>query len=94
MRKIDLLLPVLFLLLSCNNGELEKEIIQLKRQNDILQKQTADSLSIYRSLKENKDQQFAEKFVDSLRKSNPKLLEKIEKEISGSTWALDIPPYE
>lgn len=83
MTKIYLLLPA-FLLLSCNNTQLEKEVIQLKKQNEILKKQTIDSLGIYNHMKDDKDQQFAEKFIDSLKKSNPKLLEKIEREINGT----------
>jgi len=90
MKKIYLLLATFFLILSCNDAKLEKEILQLKKQNDILKKQTPDSLSIYNAIRENRNQQLAENFVDSLRKSNPKLLEKIDKEIMFLRWNRDI----
>lgn len=89
MKKIYLLFVAFFLLLSCNDAKLEKEIVHLKKQNEILKKQTPDSLSIYKSLKENKDQQFAEKFVDSLRRNNPKLFKKVEREFNHILWSAD-----
>ena len=85
MRKIHVLFAALFLILSCKEAKLEKEIIQLKMQNDSLKKLTPDSLSIYNAIRENRNQQFAEKFVDSLRKNNPKLLDKIGSEIYNTT---------
>lgn len=88
MKHLYLLFTALFLI-SCNDAKLEKEILQLKKQNEILKKQTPDSLSIYKSLKENKDQQFAEKFVDSLRSNNPKLFKKIEREFNHIMWGSD-----
>ena len=78
-----------FLILSCNDAKLEKEILQLKKQNEILKKQTPDSLSIYKFLKENKEQQYAEKFIDSLRRNNPKLFKKIEREFNHIMWSND-----
>lgn len=89
MKRINLLFAAFFLLLSCNNEKLEKEIVELKKENDILKKHTPDSLSIYRSFKENKDQQLAEKFVDSLRRNNPKLYKKMEEEFSNQMWNSD-----
>lgn len=72
-------------LVCCNdNDSLKKEISELKYQNKKLKKQSLDSVKIYNSIKEDKNQIFAEKFVDSLRKNNPMLLEKIEKEIDNS----------
>ena len=89
MKRINLLFAAFFLLLSCNNEKLEKEIVEMKKQNDILKKHTPDSLSIYKFLKENKEQQYAEKFVDSLRRNNPKLYEKIEREFLYLMWNSD-----
>ncbi len=80
MIKTFLLLPFSIMLLSCNNAELKKEIRELKEQNEILKKSTPDSLSIYKSFKENKEQQYTEKFLDSLRLNNPKLYKKIQDE--------------
>lgn len=86
MRKIYLLFVVLFLVVSCNNDmNLQKEISMLEKQNDSLKKRTPDSMSIYNVIRENRNQQFAEKFVDSLRKNNPKLLDKIGSEIYNTT---------
>ena len=86
MRKIYLLFVVLFLVVSCNNDMiLQKEISMLEKQNDSLKKRTPDSMSIYNVIRENRNQQFAEKFVDSLRKNNPKLLDKIGSEIYNTT---------
>ena len=86
MRKIYLLFVVLFLVVSCNNDmNLQKEISMLEKQNDSLKKRTPDSMSIYNVIRENRNQQFAEKFVDSLRKNNPKLLDKIDSEIYNTT---------
>ena len=86
MRKIYLLFVVLFLILSCNNDvKLQNEISLLKKQNDSLKKRSPDSMSIYNAIRENRNQQFAEKFVDSLRKNNPKLLDKIGSEIYNTT---------
>ena len=85
-RKIYLLFVVLFLVVSCNNDmNLQKEISMLEKQNDSLKKRTPDSMSIYNVIRENRNQQFAEKFVDSLRKNNPKLLDKIGSEIYNTT---------
>jgi hypothetical protein len=64
---------------------LQKEISMLEKQNDSLKKRTPDSMSIYNVIRENRNQQFAEKFVDSLRKNNPKLLDKIGSEIYNTT---------
>lgn len=86
MRKIYLLFVVLFLVVSCNNDMiLQKEISMLEKQNDSLKKRTPDSMTIYNVIRENRNQQFAEKFVDSLRKNNPKLLDKIGSEIYNTT---------
>lgn len=86
MRKIYLLFVVLFLVVSCNNDMiLQKEISMLEKQNDSLKKRTPDSMTIYNVIRENRNQQFAEKFVDSLRKNNPKLLDKIDSEIYNTT---------
>ena len=86
MRKIYLLFVVLFLVVSCNNDmNLQKEISMLEKQNDSLKKRTPDSMTIYNVIRENRNQQFAEKFVDSLRKNNPKLLDKIGSEIYNTT---------
>lgn len=87
MRKIYLLFVVLFLILSCNNDvKLQNEISLLKKQNDSLKKRTPDSLSIYNAIRENRNQQLAEKFVDSLSRANPQLYEKIDKEIMFLRW--------
>lgn len=89
MKRINLLFAAFFLLLSCNNEKLEKEILQLKKQNEVLKKQTPDSLSIYNAIRGNRDQQFAEKFIDSLRRNNPKLFKKIEREFNHIMWSDD-----
>ena len=90
MRKIHVLFAALFLILSCKEAKLEKEIIQLKMQNDSLKKLTPDSLSIYNAIRENRNQQFAEKFVDSLSRANPRLYEKIDNEMMLLKWNSNI----
>ena len=87
MRYILGIILLSLLLVACNNTQsLEKEINDLKRENAELKKQTPDSLSIYNAIRENRNQQFAEKFVDSLSRANPQLYEKIDKEIMYLRW--------
>ena len=91
MRKIYLLFVVLFLILSCNNDvKLQNEISLLKKQNDSLKKRSPDSMSMYNALRENRNQQFAEKFVDSLSRANPRLYEKIDNEMMLLKWNSNI----
>ena len=77
-------------MLSCNDAKLEKEIKDLKRENVELKKQSIDSVSIYNAIRENRNQQFAEKFVDSLSRANPRLYEKIDNEMMLLKWNSNI----
>ena len=90
MRKVYVLFTAFFLMLSCNNAKLEKEIKDLKRENVELKKQSIDSVSIYNAIRENRNQQFAEKFVDSLSRANPRLYEKIDNEMMLLKWNSNI----
>ena len=90
MRKVYVLFTAFFLMLSCTNAQLEKEIKDLKRENVELKKQSIDSVSIYNAIRENRNQQFAEKFVDSLSRANPRLYEKIDNEMMLLKWNSNI----
>jgi len=90
MRKLYVLFTAFFLMLSCNDAKLEKEIKDLKRENVELKKQSIDSVSIYNAIRENRNQQFAEKFVDSLSRANPRLYEKIDNEMMLLKWNSNI----
>lgn len=90
MRKVYVLFTAFFLMLSCNDAKLEKEIKDLKRENVELKKQSIDSVSIYNAIRENRNQQFAEKFVDSLSRANPRLYEKIDNEMMLLKWNSNI----
>ena len=91
MRYILGIILISLLLVACNDTKgLEKEIKYLKSENAELKKQSIDSVSIYHAITENRDQQFAEKFVDSLSRANPRLYEKIDNEMMLLKWNSNI----
>lgn len=91
MRYILGIILISLLLVDCNDTkDLENEIKYLKSENAELKKQSIDSVGIYHAIRENRNQQFAEKFVDSLSRANPRLYEKIDNEMMLLKWNSNI----